>query len=159
MQSTLVSFLKKYDFTFFTLMFLIFIIGVLNLYSATHAVTDKSVITLYKSQLLWFIISITVGVVVSFIRPKTLFRYSYLFYAINLILVVLVLIVGVKALGGRRWLDFGPIRIQPSEMMKISLVLMLGRWYSSKNPEVDVTMKDMLIPGIFALIPAIFVIV
>ncbi|MBF0362628.1 MAG: rod shape-determining protein RodA [Oligoflexia bacterium] len=159
MQSNLISLLKKYDFSFFILMFLIFIIGILNLYSATHAVSDKSVIGLYKNQLVWFTLSMIIGVIISFIRPKTLYRYSYLMYVINLILVTLVLIVGVKVLGARRWLDFGPVRIQPSEMMKISLVLMLSRWYSSKEPEVDIGIKEMIIPAIFVIIPAVLVIV
>ncbi|MBF0313981.1 MAG: rod shape-determining protein RodA [Oligoflexia bacterium] len=151
--------LRRYDFSFFGTMIVIFIIGILNLYSATHATNDKALLDLYKTQAIWFCISIVVGVSISFIRPKTFFRYSYVVYGINVILLVLVLLIGVKVLGAKRWLDLGVLRLQPSEMMKISIVLVLARWYSKFNPEVDVGLKEMIIPGILALVPAVLVIV
>ncbi|MBF0362347.1 MAG: rod shape-determining protein RodA [Oligoflexia bacterium] len=138
---------------------MIFIIGILNLYSATHAISGKQVDGIYKTQLLYFIIACSIGILSSFIKSKTLFRYSYLFYILNVILVVLVLTIGTKVLGARRWLDLGIIRFQPSEMMKISLVLMLSRWYCSREPENDLGLKNIILPTIFVVVPAIIVII
>ncbi|MBF0205618.1 MAG: rod shape-determining protein RodA [Oligoflexia bacterium] len=154
-----IQMLKRYDFSFFGTMIVIFIIGILNLYSATHATSDKALSELYKTQIIWFFISLSVGMIVSFIRPKTLFRYSYVFYAVNLLLLALVLLIGVKGLGARRWLDFGIARLQPSEMMKIGIVLVLSRWYSKFDPEQEVNLKEMIIPGIMTLIPALLIVV
>jgi rod shape determining protein RodA len=57
------------------------------------------------------------------------FAIAYPVYGVFLLLLVAVLVVGHSSLGAERWLDVGPIRIQPSEIMKIGLVLALARFY------------------------------
>ena len=108
----------------------IFFIGLLNLYSATHAHTVAHMANLYKMQLGWFCGCLVIAFVASFIGPKNLLKLSYPIYFLNVILLVLVLILGDEAMGGKRWLVLGPLRLQPSEPMKISLVLALSRWFS-----------------------------
>lgn len=159
MQSSYFSFFKKYDLSFFGTAFAIFLIGIINLYSATSNDPDEHISGLYKMQAVWFFISITVGVLISFIRPKNLFRYSYFIYGFNVFLLILVLIMGKKVLGAQRWLDFGPIRLQPSEMMKVSIVLALGRWFTQSDPDMEIGLKEMLIPSIISFIPALMIIV
>lgn len=104
--------LRRYDFSFFAVCSVIFFIGILNLYSATHSETVGPEEGLYKSQLLWFVISWAIGIVVSFIQPKNLFRLSYLAYFISVFLLIVVLVVGHSALGGQRWIVLGPIKFQ-----------------------------------------------
>src|SRR5690606_29636604 len=112
---------SKYDYSFIGGMAAIFVIGVLNLYSATHA--DPEVSDLYRSQIMWFLLAVAIAVGISFINPKTLFRYSYFLYGFNIFLLVLVLLLGKKGMGAQRWLVMGPFRLQPSELMKVTLVL------------------------------------
>ena len=112
---------KRYDFSFFAMMTLIFLVGVVNLYSATHAEVKDSLVVLWRSQILFYLIALVVGGLVSFIRPENLFRFSYFIYGTNVILLILVLIIGDVALGGQRWLEIGPLRFQPSELMKLSI--------------------------------------
>ena len=50
-------------------------------------------------------------------------------YLISILLLVAVELFGVVGMGAQRWLDIGPIRIQPSELMKITLVMMLAAYY------------------------------
>ena len=57
------------------------------------------------------------------------------FTSFNIALLVLVLILGDVGMGARRWLVVGPIRLQPSELMKISVVLALARWFTRNNPD------------------------
>lgn len=149
--------LKRYDLSFFISILAIFIIGALNLYSATHS--NESDAALFRAQLIWFIIAVLVGGIFSLINPKTVFRLSYVLYALNVVLLILVLVVGKTSLGATRWLAIGPIRFQPSEMMKLSLVLALSRYYARSHPERDLTLKDLFIPGIIAGIPAILTII
>ncbi|MDH5580792.1 MAG: rod shape-determining protein RodA [Bdellovibrionales bacterium] len=151
--------LKKYDFSFFGLAIIIFIVGVINLYSATHASSFTYMANLYKVQIGWFVVSIAVGFVISFIQPRNLFRYSYTLYIINGILLVLVLMVGDSGMGAQRWLVIGPFRIQPSEIMKVSLVLALGRFYAKNYPEGEMGIKELILPFIVAFIPALLIIV
>ena len=149
---------KKYDFSFFGAAIAIFFVGIINLYSATHSAAKPALADLYKVQILWFVFSLMVGIAISFIRPKTLFRFSYTIYLINVLFLVLVLLLGHKGMGAQRWLDFGPIRFQPSEFMKIALVLALGRWYTRRSPDQELGLKNLLIPAIITFIPALLII-
>jgi rod shape determining protein RodA len=159
MNVRIVEFFKRYDFSFIGSMAAIFLVGVLNLYSATHSQSHEGLDSLYKSQLLWFFISIGVAIVISFLNPKTFERFSYVGYIATLFLVFLVLLMGKVGMGAQRWLVLGPIRMQPSEFMKMGLVLALARFFTKVNPERELGFKDLIFPGIIVMIPAIMVIV
>lgn len=157
-SSNILALIKRYDFTFFGAMCAIFLIGVMNLYSATHASARDAWANLYKVQIGWFFVSLAVGVVISFIRPKTIFRFSYLIYGMNVILLILVLILGHKGMGAQRWLVLGPLRIQPSEFMKVSVIFALSHWFSKVNSDQELGLKELIIPSIIAFFPAILII-
>jgi len=159
MNVRLVEFFKRYDFSFIGSMAAIFLVGVLNLYSATHSQSHEGLDSLYKSQLVWFFISIGVAIVISFLNPKTFERFSYVGYIATLFLVFLVLLMGKVGMGAQRWLVLGPIRMQPSEFMKMGLVLALARFFTKVNPERELGFKELIFPGIIVMIPAVMVIV
>jgi rod shape determining protein RodA len=137
----------------------IFLVGVLNLYSATHSQFHDGLDVLYKSQIMWFFISAFLAVAISFINPKTFERFSYLAFSVTLCMVFLVLLMGKVGMGAQRWLVIGPIRMQPSEFMKLGLVLALARYFTKVNPEKQLGFKDLIIPGIITLVSAIMVII
>lgn len=149
--------LKRYDFSFFGIMAAIFFIGVINLYSATHSSANLQFAAIYKSQLLWFFISILVGVTISFISPKAIFRLSYPTYFFVVGLLVLVLALGVEGMGATRWIRVGSLRFQPSEVMKVAVVLALARWFVRSDPDRELGLKEMIIPGLMAFIPALLI--
>jgi rod shape determining protein RodA len=151
--------LKRYDYSFFGICTAIFVIGILNLYSATHSHGVGPEQGIYKTQLIWFVLSWIIGVVVSFIQPKNLYRLAYPSYVLCLILLVLVLVVGHSALGGQRWIGIGSMKFQPSEIVKMSMVLVLARWYSKASPEQEIGFRQLIIPFIITFIPAIMVII
>ncbi len=154
MKQEILNFLKRYDFSFFGSMMAIFIIGILNLYSATHADTHLNL--LYKSQIFWFFVATGFGFLLTVIMPpKHLERTSYFIYGLNVLLLVMVLFFGQKGMGAQRWLSLGGFRIQPSEFMKISLALALARYYSRVAPEKELGFRDIIVPGIITLIPTI----
>ncbi|MDA8792796.1 rod shape-determining protein RodA [Bacteriovoracaceae bacterium] len=159
MRTEILAFLKKYDFSFFGGALAIFIIGVLNLYSATHTNPSVAFQNLYLDQILRFSVGCGLAFGISFIDSKTMFRFSYIFYIFNILLLMLVLVLGQKGMGAQRWLVFGPIRFQPSELMKLSLVMALARYYSRNNPEKIMEIKDLIIPGILTLIPTILIVI
>lgn len=151
--------LKRYDYSFFGICSAIFIIGILNLYSATHSQGIGPEEGLYKTQLIWFVLSWIIGIVVSFIQPKNFFRLAYPGYLISVVLLIMVLVVGHSALGGQRWIGFGPLKFQPSEITKIAMVLVLSRWYSKASPEQEIGFRELIIPFIMTFIPAIMIII
>ncbi|MEE2670996.1 MAG: rod shape-determining protein RodA [Bdellovibrionota bacterium] len=158
MNQTLINFFKKYDYSFFLPMYAIFFLGILNLYSATHAHTSEHMQDLYKSQIMWFGVANLVALVVSLFPPKSLFRLSYWAYAFNVFLLILVLVMGQKGMGAQRWLVIGGFRLQPSELMKISLALALARYFVKNNPERELTLKQLIVPFIITMIPTVLIV-
>jgi rod shape determining protein RodA len=152
----MVDALKRYDFSFFGISTAIFIIGVLNLYSATHA-TDLA--GLYMTQIGWYIASVFIGMGISFIQPKSFFRYTWLIYLGMCVLLLLVLLVGSKGMGAQRWITLGSFRLQPSELTKIAIALVLARWYSKAEPDKELGLKDLIMPFCIIMIPTSMIIV
>lgn len=151
--------LRRYDFSFFAICTVIFFIGILNLYSATHSEGVGPEEGIYKSQLVWFFLSWLIGIGISFIQPKNFFRLAYIGYFLSVLLLVVVLVVGHSALGGQRWIALGPIKFQPSETTKIAVVLVLARWFSKANPELETGLKELVVPFLLAFIPALMIII
>jgi len=81
-----------------------------------------------------FVVFLGLAFAISYIRP-TLFR-DFIVYAYGGVfaLLIVVLVVGVVGGGAKSWLDFGPIRLQPSELMKPILVIALAAFYSMMPP-------------------------
>lgn len=151
--------LKRYDYSFFGICTAVFVIGILNLYSATHSYGVGAEQGIYKTQIMWFVISWAVGISVSFIQPKNLFRLAYPSYLVCLILLILVEVLGHTALGAQRWIGIGSFKFQPSEVVKMSMVLVLARWYSKASPEQETGFRQLIIPFIITFVPALLVIV
>jgi rod shape determining protein RodA len=158
MNQRLMEFLKRYDFSFIGSMSAIFLVGILNLYSATHSQSHEGLDSLYKSQLMWFGIAVSVAIGISFLNSKTFERFSYVGYLLTLFLVFLVMLMGKVGMGAQRWLVLGPIRMQPSEFMKMGLVLAMARFFTKVSPEKELGFKDLIFPGIIVMVPAVMVI-
>jgi rod shape determining protein RodA len=152
------EFFKRYDFFFFGVSTAIFVIGVFNLYSATHAAPAGHLAGLYKVQIAYYLISMVIGFGVSLIQPKNFFRFSYSFYFFVTLLLILVLLIGHKGMGAQRWLVIGPLRLQPSEIAKISVILVLARWFSKSSPDRPLGMKELIMPFILTMIPTVLIV-
>lgn len=151
--------LKRYDYSFFGICTAIFVIGILNLYSATHSHGVGPEQGIYKTQIMWFCIAWIIGIGISFIQPKNFYRLAYPSYLLCIMLLIMVLFVGHSALGGQRWIGIGGIKFQPSEIVKMSVVLVLARWYSKASPEQETGFKELIIPFLITFFPALMVII
>jgi rod shape determining protein RodA len=159
MYQTILQYLKRYDFSFIGSFFAIFLIGVLNLYSATHSQTHEGLGDLYRSQIIWWLLATVVAIVVSIVfNPKTFERVSYFAYGVTFFLLILVMVMGDVGMGAQRWLNLGPIRMQPSEFMKLGLAMALARYFSRVSPEKELSLIDLPVPGLIAGVPAVMVI-
>src|SRR3546814_13946632 len=68
-------------------------------------------------------------IVAALIDIRFWFRYAYLIYFTCLVLLGAVEVMGDIGMGAQRWIDFGVVRLQPSEMMKVALILALARYF------------------------------
>ena len=79
----------------------------------------------YKiKEFTWFIISLSTLIIINNFKFKTILKYSKLYYLISLFLLIGVLIIDKFTNGSRGWINIGPLSFQPSEFMKISLILL-----------------------------------
>lgn len=92
-------------------------------------------------------------VVLAVMPPVRLFRFSYLIYGGCVALLVMVAVVGVMGLGAQRWVGVGFFNLQPSELMKIGIILALARYFQGVQLENSKHLFLLIIPGILTLIP------
>ncbi|MDR3208486.1 MAG: rod shape-determining protein RodA [Rickettsiales bacterium] len=104
-------------------------------------------------QLLKIVLGFGIFFLAALSNIKTWLRFSYLFYAVALFLVLLVLLTGHTGMGAQRWLNLGFFTIQPSEFIKIALVMVLARYFAWHNSAQVVQIKNYIIPVILFLVP------
>ena len=92
--------------------------------------------------------------VIAMFPPRFWMGVAYPAYVVALILLVGVELFGVTINGSQRWLDIGPIRLQPSEVMKIALVLALARFYHDLPTEKVSGPSGLFIPAVLIGLPA-----
>ena len=83
-----------------------------------------------KRQIIWLILGFLTAYVSSHVKPEFYKKITPLLYAITILLLLLVLVVGFVGNGAKRWISIGPLTIQPSEIAKIAIVLMLAKYFS-----------------------------
>ncbi|RBP50920.1 rod shape-determining protein RodA [Arenicella xantha] len=93
--------------------------------------------------------------VIAQIRTDTLFRWSPYFYFAGLVMLVLVLLVGDVGKGAQRWLDFGVIRFQPSEAMKIAVPMMVA-WVVTRKT-LPPPPKNLFYAALVLLLPSFLI--
>ena len=96
-------------------------------------------------------------IVLSLIDIRVWFALAYPIYGIGFLLLIAVDLVGHHALGAQRWLQAGPITIQPSEIMKIGLVLALARFYHGLSGKSAQLSWWLLVPALMILAPVALV--
>jgi rod shape determining protein RodA len=90
---------------------------------------------------------------------RTWFRFAYLVYFLCVLLLLGVEIAGVVGMGAKRWLDLGFVRVQPSEFVKIGVVLVLARYFHGMPQERIGNPLFLLWPAILVMVPAAMVLV
>jgi rod shape determining protein RodA len=95
--------------------------------------------------------------VVAVIDLRLWYRMAYPIYALGLVLLVLVDFKGTRGLGAQRWLSLGPLSMQPSEIMKIGLVLALARYFNTRKVEEMGRLLHLLPALLMVMAPALLV--
>ena len=128
-------------------------VGFLMLYSVSGGVIERW----SQPQMQRFFIGM-IGLLVVAMVPIWFWRnMSFLAYSIAVLFLVAVEFVGVAGMGAQRWLDLGFIRLQPSEIMKIGLVLVLAAYYDWLPLERTSRPLWVLFPIILILIPVFLI--
>ena len=126
------------------------VIGVMVLYSASGQ--DPQTVIRQSIRLL---IAFAVLFTVAQISPRHLFFWAPYLYVIGLMMLVMVLAVGETVQGAQRWLALGPLNFQPSEMVKLTVPIMVA-YYLSDHP-LPPHWQRIFLAGVLALIPTLLV--
>jgi rod shape determining protein RodA len=127
-------------------------IGLWNLASASRSAHAP----VWISQSAWMGVGILVALSVTLVDHRAFQRLSWIFYGIVLLLLVAVLVKGRYVMGARRWLTFGPVNFQPSELAKIAVALALANWFhvDAERRRDGYGLFGLAVPILVTLVPA-----
>ncbi|MDH5490338.1 MAG: rod shape-determining protein RodA [Myxococcales bacterium] len=145
----------QFDWTLFVATCAIAVLGIVNLYSATSAAGVQS--DLHIQQIYWLTLGTGVAVLIVSIDYHHFERNAWVAYGAGLVLLVLVFLLGRSVRGSMRWIPIGGFSLQPSELMKVFLIIALAK-YLHNDPKTDGrTLKDLVIPGLILAVPMVLI--
>ena len=157
LNSTSYSFIDKLKAVDYFLIIIVAIIGSISVFSIYS--TESGNFSFYtKNHLTRFLVFFFMFLVLSFVRVSFWYRQAYIFYIIGILLLLLVIFFGISASGSKRWINFFIMNLQPSEMMKIAIIVCFARYYHRIQSSDIQSYKYLLQPIILLLIPCYLVI-
>lgn len=130
-----------------SLLMLLALVGIFILYSASN----QNMVML-QSQILHIIAGFILMFIAAQIPPRYYYQWTPWVYSIGTFLLALVLVIGQVDKGGRRWFNFHLFHLQPSEIMKIGVPMMIAWFLSNKIPPKA---RALLIAGVLLLLPVL----
>lgn len=145
----------RYDMFFALTVIFLAIYGTVLVFSAGYAYAAFRYgdgLYFVKRQSIWLAVGIAVMLIVSRIDVEVLKRHTIKAYLITLLLLILTLLIGFVGNGAQRWISIGPITIQPSEIAKLTMTMVLAKYFSTNSDNIiGKDKKSILIRG--TLIP------
>lgn len=142
---------NNFDWVLLFLTLAISAMGLTMLYGATMGDNANGV---FVKQVYWFIYGMVAMFAVLCVDYHYLSKTAYLFYAIMIASLIAVFMAGKTISGAQRWIKIGPITLQFSELAKLSVTLVLAKYFSEgKNEGQHYYLKDLIVPGILVFIP------
>ena len=126
-------------------------IGIVNLYSTT--VSWSAGTPLYMKQLLWLGGGVLVALMICFFDYRHLEHFAVHSYVISVALLVFVLTMGKTTMGATRWINLGFFNLQPSEVIKIAIILLFARIFSKSAGPFGFGFFELWKPALWLLIP------
>lgn len=128
------------------------VIGLVVLYSASYQRALAMGTSFLAKQLVWLLIGVAAAFGLMVMDYHRWLEGAYAVYALNVLLLGLVLVAGETRGGAQRWLAAGPLTFQPSELAKLSTILVLAR-YLGAHREGPRTWRDLVVPWCFVAAP------
>ncbi len=150
---TLLQKLVQINWFLILLISLIAGVGFAMLYSAANGNINPWA----SRQMIRFAAGLGLMILIALIDVRAWLRHAYLIYAAALLLLLAVEVMGVVGMGARRWVDLGLFQLQPSEVMKIAMVLALARFYHGLPLEDVGRIRWLVVPAGLILIPVALV--
>jgi rod shape determining protein RodA len=127
--------------------------GLVALYSAVSAGAIEPNIALFKRQLIWYGGGLVIMVGCFLFDYKQIERFANVIYLASVGSLLAVLFFGKYVAGSRRWLPLGPFSLQPSEMAKVAVIIVLARYYAKLINTEGLNLRDLIMPVLLTAVP------
>ena len=155
--SNQLTFFQKIKSIDYILLLCVLVIGVISGF-AMYISDGGELLYHTKSHLIRFSVFFLMMFFLSFINIKTWYKTGYLFYIIVLMLLVWASLYGITVSGSQRWINLYFINFQPSELMKIAIIVCFAKYYNRMQLTNVNKFKNLLIPLTILVLPIILVI-
>ena len=153
-QSTFFQKLRSLDYI---LLLCILVLGIISSF-AMYSTDGGELLYHSESHIIRFVVFFIMMIFLSFINIKTWHTFGYLFYLIILALLIWASLFGITAQGSKRWIDLYFINLQPSELMKIAIIVCFAKYYHRIQVSNVNKIKNIIIPLLILFIPIILVV-
>ncbi|MCC5926745.1 MAG: rod shape-determining protein RodA [Bacteroidetes bacterium] len=157
-----IAWYKDFDWLTVLIWVAITAFGLVGIYSATLGPVSEflpaHIQENFAKQLTWVALSLVVVIVIQFTSPRSFQQLSYLFYFVALLLTASTIFIGIEVNGAKSWLDFGGIRFQTSEIMKIAVILAVANYLTSRRNIEAVNLKSAMVATSMILLPVVIII-
>ena len=153
-----VNFFQKFKELDFILLFCILLLGFISL-STMYSTDGGEILFHTRSHFFKFIIFMFLMLLISFFNIKFWFSIGYLTYLLTIAMLIWTINFGVTASGSQRWIDLYFINLQPSELMKVFIILCLAKYFHRKRLENVNSLYSVIISLIIIFLPMSLVII
>lgn len=143
------------NFIFIAIITVLALIGCVTLYSVAGGQLSPWAL----NQAIRFGFGFIIMLAAALISPQFYYKIATPFYIFTLILLILVDAIGHIGMGAQRWINLGFFNLQPSELMKIAIVLELAKYFSQVSLESIRSIKGIIIPVILVAVPVAFIMI
>ncbi|MBQ8671719.1 MAG: rod shape-determining protein RodA [Alphaproteobacteria bacterium] len=144
----------RINFSYVFLIILLAGIGTLTLYSAANGNWEPWALR----HISRFILAFVLMFVMALVDMRYYYKWAYVFYFVTLLMLVAVEVTGHVGMGAQRWINFGLFKVQPSELMKIGMVLFMARYFSSMSIQGIQSIRGIIIPAVLIVLPVALII-
>ena len=139
----------KLNYVYILLIIILAGIGTMTLYSAANGNWQPWAV----KHITRFGVTLFLMIGLAMVNIRTYYRWSYLFYFVTLFLLIVVEVSGHIGMGAQRWINLGLFKLQPSELMKIGMVLFLARYFSTATLQTIQSIRGLVVPVVMTLLP------
>jgi rod shape determining protein RodA len=149
--------LQCFDWGLLALTLAIGAAGLVALYSAVSAGAIEPDLVLFKKQLIWYGAGLMIMVFCFLFDYKQFERFANVIYLVSVGSLIAVLFFGKYVAGSRRWLPMGPFSLQPSEMAKVAVIIVLARYYAKAINTDGLNFRDLMTPAFLTAVPFLLI--
>jgi len=151
------SFFDKLLAIDYFLIFVVILIGAISVF-AIHSTEGGEFSYYTKNHLIRLVAFFVMFLFLSFVKITFWYRNAYIFYLICLFLLIIVMLFGITASGSKRWVNLYFLNLQPSELMKIAIIVCFARYYHRIQSVDILDYRFLLIPVVLIIIPCYLVV-